>query len=166
MPRKIRTKKMERLDETDPLVVEVGEPIQERIADSVRSAPSLTARTTTPRKKKVMKKMVVSKSMTNYQAYVEAVQDLSEIHMRTIAPDLVLDGMTVRVAVQKELPDFGDGMHAVISIVDEAIELPKFAAKFAVSIDIFTPDLVADLPTVIEVLVNLYRAKADDDEEE
>jgi hypothetical protein len=140
----------------------VGEDVQERIADSVRSAPSLTARTTTPRKKKVMKKMVVSKSMTNYQAYVEAVQDLSEIHMRTIAPDLVLDGMTVRVAVQKELPDFGDGMHAVISIVDEAIELPKFA----VSIDIFTPDLVADLPTVIDVLVNLYRAKADDDEEE
>lgn len=160
MPRKTRRAEKTNQEVDTPLVETVGEDIQERIRDSVRSAPSLTAKTTIPRKKRTMKAKVVSKAMTNYQAYMETVQDLSEKYMRDIAPDLVINGCNVKVSVQNELPEFGEGMHAVVTIVNPANE----CTKFNISVDIYTPDLVNDLPTVIEMLVNFYRARETEEE--
>ena len=123
MPRKVHTEKNE---VATPLVEEVGTDV----TDEPESIPSSIAKDTTrarkPRKtgKKSMqspKEIAQAKSERKFVTFVIAAQERVDETMRSIAPELILDGWKATLSIET-IPSFGDPVVAVVKLEQFAEE--------------------------------------------
>lgn len=166
MPRRVHLKK-ESVPEI-PLVETVGEDVQEQIKDTVKSAPSLNARTTTriPRKKTVKKKVKIDERaelrQSRFDKFIQGTQFGSDSILYEFAPDMVLAGWNVFVQCSN-IPEFGQPITATFTLLRGE---ERSVDELSLSTTITTYDLLGDAPAVVCCLVELHRSLNGEDDEE